>query len=76
MCGRFRLSRRKQVIEKYFSASSLDDVDWEPRYNIAPTQEIPVIRQKPRVPIRELSLVLWGAYPVMDEGCLESCPND
>lgn len=41
MCGRYRLSRRKQLIEEYFDASGEDD--WDPRYNIAPTQPVPVI---------------------------------
>jgi 7,8-dihydropterin-6-yl-methyl-4-(beta-D-ribofuranosyl)aminobenzene 5'-phosphate synthase len=44
MCGRYRLSRRKQMIEEYFSTFS-DEDDWTPRYNIAPTQPVPVIRQ-------------------------------
>jgi putative SOS response-associated peptidase YedK len=29
-------------------------------YNIAPTQPIPVIRQNPKEPVRELSLMRWG----------------
>ena len=33
MCGRYRLSRRKQLIEEYFETEN--EVDWEPRYNIA-----------------------------------------
>jgi putative SOS response-associated peptidase YedK len=59
MCGRYRLSRRKQLIEEYFASVSGED-DWTPRYNIAPTQPIPIIRQNPREPVRELSLVRWG----------------
>jgi putative SOS response-associated peptidase YedK len=39
MCGRYRLSRRKQLIEEYFDTVSGED-DWNPRYNIAPTQPI------------------------------------
>jgi putative SOS response-associated peptidase YedK len=37
--------------------------DWSPRYNIAPTQPVPVIRQNPKEPIRELSLMCWGLIP-------------
>jgi putative SOS response-associated peptidase YedK len=37
--------------------------DWSPRYNIAPTQPIPVIRQNPTQPRRELSLMRWGLIP-------------
>lgn len=62
MCGRYRLSRRKQVIEEHFGAISGDE-DWNPRYNIAPTQPVPVIRQRPDKPIRELSLMRWGLIP-------------
>jgi putative SOS response-associated peptidase YedK len=39
------------------------DEDWSPRYNIAPTQLIPVIRQHPKEPVRELSLIRWGLIP-------------
>jgi putative SOS response-associated peptidase YedK len=62
MCGRFRLSRRKQLVEEYFDCGSGDE-DWSPRYNIAPTQSVPVIRQNPKEPIRELSLMRWGLIP-------------
>src|ERR1035437_1494391 len=62
MCGRYRLSRRKQIIEEQFEAQPWDE-DWIPRYNIAPTQPVPIIRQNPKEPIRELSLVRWGLIP-------------
>jgi putative SOS response-associated peptidase YedK len=63
MCGRYRLSRRKQIIEEHFDAVSGDE-DWSPRYNIAPTQSVPVIRQNPKEPIRELSIMRWGLIPL------------
>jgi putative SOS response-associated peptidase YedK len=62
VCGRYRLSRRKQVVEEYFDAVS-GDQEWAPRYNIAPTQHVPVIRQNPRASARGLSLVRWGLIP-------------
>ena len=62
MCGRFRLSRRKQLVEEYFE-SALGEEDWSPRYNIAPTQPVAVIRQNPKEPTRQLSLVRWGLIP-------------
>jgi putative SOS response-associated peptidase YedK len=62
MCGRYRLSRRKQIIEEQFETQPWDD-DWSPRYNIAPTQPVPVIRQNPKEPVRELSLMRWGLIP-------------
>jgi putative SOS response-associated peptidase YedK len=62
MCGRYRLSRRKQLVEEYFHTAP-DAPDWAPRYNIAPTQPVPVIRQNPKKPRRELSLMRWGLIP-------------
>jgi putative SOS response-associated peptidase YedK len=52
------------MIEEYFGSVSSED-DWNPRYNIAPTQPVPVIRQNPKEPRRELSQLRWGLNPVM-----------
>jgi putative SOS response-associated peptidase YedK len=62
MCGRYRLSRRKEVIEEYFDTADWQD-EWSPRYNIAPTQPVPVIRQHPKEPVRQISLMNWGLIP-------------
>jgi putative SOS response-associated peptidase YedK len=62
MCGRYRLSRRKQIIEEHFDSVSREE-DWTPRYNVAPTQPVPIIRQNPKEPVRQLSLVRWGLIP-------------
>jgi putative SOS response-associated peptidase YedK len=43
------------MIEEYFSSVSSED-DWNPRYNIAPNQPVPVIRQNPNQPGRKLLL--------------------
>ena len=62
MCGRYRLSRRKQIVEEYFDTVS-DEPDWAPRYNVDPTQPVPVISQHPKEPVRELSQMRWGLIP-------------
>jgi putative SOS response-associated peptidase YedK len=62
VCGRYRLSRRKQVIEEHFDTADWQD-DWSPRFNIAPTQPIPVIRQHPKEPVRQISTMRWGLVP-------------
>lgn len=49
-------------MEEYFDTSEWQD-DWQPRYNIAPTQPVPVIRQHPKEPIRQISLMKWGLVP-------------
>jgi putative SOS response-associated peptidase YedK len=56
------LSRRKQIIEEHFDSVSGEE-DWSPRYNVAPTQPVPVIRQHPKEPVREFSLMRWGLIP-------------
>ena len=61
MCGRYRLSRRKQLIEEYFETAN--ELDWEPRYNIAPSQPVGIIRQDPSTPERRFSLARWGLIP-------------
>jgi len=65
MCGRYRLSKRKKLVEEFFDVprNENEEDDWIPRYNIAPTQPVPVIRQNPREPRRELSLIRWGLIP-------------
>ena len=60
MCGRYRLSRRKQIIAEHFEAEPFDD-DWIPRYNIAPFQPVPIIRQTNST--RVLSTMRWGLIP-------------
>ena len=62
MCGRYRLSRRAEILAIYFYAD-YEGLDWEARYNIAPTQTVPVIRQDPQEPIRRASLMRWGLIP-------------
>ena len=61
MCGRYRLSRRKQLIAEYFDADY--EGEWEPRYNIAPTQQVPVVRQDRKEPVRRASTMRWGLIP-------------
>lgn len=61
MCGRYRLSRRKQVVVEYFDTAPVEH-DWNPRYNIAPTQDVPIVRQNPKEPIREIRLLAGDSF--------------
>jgi putative SOS response-associated peptidase YedK len=62
MCGRYRLGRGKQAFAKVFGVWR-DDVEWEPRFNIAPTQLVPTVRQDTREPERYVSVMRWGLIP-------------
>ena len=57
----YRLSRRKQMIQEYFDTS--EEVDWEPRHNIALSQRVGIIRQDPTAPERHFLLACWGLIP-------------
>ena len=47
MCGRFRLTR----VDKFTGRFAIEpEDDWVPRYDIAPTQNIEVIRQHAKEP--------------------------
>lgn len=61
MCGRFRLGKGRQALKKFFGAAH--GIEWEPRYNIAPTQDIVTVRQDSSQPKRVLSLMRWGLIP-------------
>ena len=62
MCGRYRLSRWKEILAEHFD-TDFDDLDWEPRYNIAPTQPVPVIRRVEPGQARQASMMRWGLIP-------------
>src|SRR5262245_48342101 len=61
MCGRFTLRTSTKAIVEAFGLS--DAPDFNPRYNIAPTQEIAAIKLDPDTGTRQLSLLRWGLVP-------------
>lgn len=58
MCGRYSFTQRKEKIEKRFSVEVPST--WKPRFNIAPTQIVPVITNKKKT---ALSFFRWGLIP-------------
>jgi putative SOS response-associated peptidase YedK len=59
MCGRFTLRTPARDLVEIFEL--LREPELSPRYNIAPTQNVAVIRQDGKS--RELSLMRWGLVP-------------
>jgi len=59
---RYRLSRRKQIVADHFEVLPYEG-DWNLRYNIAPTQPVPIVRQSPRTQVHELAFLRWGLIP-------------
>jgi putative SOS response-associated peptidase YedK len=64
MCGRFRIAKKKEILEEAFGVEDVaDDEDWSPRYNVAPSQSVAVVRQDAVRPVRLLSQMRWGLIP-------------
>lgn len=60
MCGRFTQTHAATAIAQVFDLAELPD--WEPSYNIAPTQPIPALRQGSDSR-RHFQLLRWGLIP-------------
>ncbi len=61
MCGRYTLIANAEAIRLLFEVPAFDERLVVPRYNIAPTQPIVVVRNGPKGP--ELVPVRWGLIP-------------
>lgn len=59
MCGRYTLSSRKLALAEQALHSLFPELP--PRYNIAPSQDVPIIRESPEG--YELVMVRWGLIP-------------
>ena len=61
MCGRYVVKTPIKTIAKMHRV--FDAPLFEPRYNVAPTQTVPIVRAKDGG--RELALVRWGLVPAI-----------
>ncbi len=62
MCGRFTLRAPASVIAEQFSIFEMPE--WKARYNIAPSQSVPVVRATEAAAAgRELVWLRWGLIP-------------
>jgi len=59
MCSRYRLSSTEEEVAEFFEAEPMEEL--LPRYNIAPSQPVPVIRQVGSR--RAIRMVRWGLVP-------------
>jgi putative SOS response-associated peptidase YedK len=60
MCGRYILASSAEAIAEHFQVGQVPAI--APRYNIAPTQQAPVVRVA-RSGEREIVLLRWGLVP-------------
>jgi putative SOS response-associated peptidase YedK len=61
MCGRYTLNTTGRDIASHFKLEVAPDV--EPRYNVAPTQTLPVVRKPDEQTPREAAEMRWGLIP-------------
>ena len=61
MCGRYTLSTPTDLLSDLYELET--EITTTPRFNIAPTQEAPVIRISPETGKRRLDLLRWGLVP-------------
>ncbi len=60
MCSRYSLTSPPEAVRAYFGV--MTPLDFPPRYNIAPTQPVAIVRVG-LTGVRELALVRWGLIP-------------
>ena len=63
MCGRYDNLIAREAYRLLFRAQRLPQSNFPPRYNIAPTDQVPIIRVDPRDDERELVMARWGLVP-------------
>ena len=61
MCGRFTLHTPESRIREVFHVEQTEPLGLKPRYNIAPSQQVPIIRDTENG--REMVLARWGLVP-------------
>lgn len=66
MCGRYSLTTPAEAMARLFRVT-LPLPNFPPRYNIAPTQDAPVVRISAERK-RELALLRWGLVPSWSKG--------
>ncbi len=61
MCGRYTLSTPPEVVAELFDLIEIPS--YPPRFNLAPTQQAPVVRMLAPAGGRRLDLLRWGLVP-------------
>jgi putative SOS response-associated peptidase YedK len=66
MCGRFVVSQKVTDLTEVFDAEN-DYEDWEPRFSLAPTDTVPIVRERPDSDtgefVRRLEPAVWNFHP-------------
>src|SRR5262245_5650800 len=63
MCGRYDNLIPRDAYGELFRAARIPLLNFPPRYNIAPTDQIPIVRIDPRAGERAPVMARWGLIP-------------
>ena len=63
MCGRFTLVTEPERLKQVFEISGIGNYQFEPQYNIAPTQMIATVLYNSETEKRDFQLLRWGLIP-------------
>ena len=63
VCNRYRLTHSRQYLTERFEAVDHSDIEDRPRYNIAPTQQVLIVRKEQGEKVRHLATMRWGLIP-------------
>lgn len=63
MCGRYDSLIPRDAMEHLFDARSSPSSNFPPRYNIAPTQDVPIVKTAREGGGREITMARWGLVP-------------
>ncbi|MBI4719354.1 MAG: SOS response-associated peptidase [Planctomycetes bacterium] len=66
MCGRFTFAAAPEIVAELFELTQLPEL--APRYNVAPTQPVPVVRVGGGAAQRRLDHLHWGLIPAWADG--------
>lgn len=63
MCGRYASTLSGEELGRYFAVDELADVELRPSWNVAPTQEVPIVLEKRDDRARILTTARWSLVP-------------
>ncbi len=63
MCGRYDNLIAREAYRALLRRERLPEWNFPPRYNVAPTDQVPIVRIDQRDQTRELTLARWGLVP-------------
>lgn len=75
MCGRFASTLSGEELGHYFAADEIAAVDLKPSWNIAPTQQVPIVVEKRDDRVRLVTTARWSLVPPFAESLTLKFPT-